>query len=116
MTVTVSPRSDSAGYSVCLVQQPVGSYRRSFPTRRSSDLVLWEENGEALRYLGQRMTISGFQQTVRTGVDETDRKSTRLNSSHRCISYAVFCLKKKKNQYTAPKHNTRKIYNPRLNS
>src|SRR5437879_7189430 len=27
---------------------------------------------------------------------EIDRKSTRLNSSHRCISYAVFCLKKKK--------------------
>src|SRR5437762_11076554 len=27
---------------------------------------------------------------------QTDRKSTRLNSSHRCISYAVFCLKKKK--------------------
>src|SRR5437763_6923442 len=26
---------------------------------------------------------------------DTDRKSTRLNSSHRCISYAVFCLKKK---------------------
>src|SRR5437762_9910015 len=29
-----------------------------------------------------------------------DRKSTRLNSSHRCISYAVFCLKKKKIEYT----------------
>src|SRR5437879_11098115 len=28
--------------------------------------------------------------------DKVDRKSTRLNSSHRCISYAVFCLKKKK--------------------
>src|SRR5437763_2886072 len=28
----------------------------------------------------------------------TDRKSTRLNSSHRCISYAVFCLKKKNKQ------------------
>src|SRR5436189_5970625 len=27
---------------------------------------------------------------------DADRKSTRLNSSHRCISYAVFCLKKKK--------------------
>src|SRR5437879_13769130 len=27
--------------------------------------------------------------------DRGDRKSTRLNSSHRCISYAVFCLKKK---------------------
>src|SRR5437879_3397636 len=26
---------------------------------------------------------------------DLDRKSTRLNSSHRCISYAVFCLKKK---------------------
>src|ERR1017187_10725626 len=30
------------------------------------------------------------------GVRVKDRKSTRLNSSHRCISYAVFCLKKKK--------------------
>src|SRR5437762_5575664 len=29
-----------------------------------------------------------------------DRKSTRLNSSHRCISYAVFCLKKKKTTTT----------------
>src|SRR2546427_5730221 len=29
----------------------------------------------------------------------TDRKSTRLNSSHSQISYAVFCLKKKKNQH-----------------
>src|SRR2546430_8316217 len=29
-----------------------------------------------------------------------DRKSTRLNSSHSQISYAVFCLKKKKNRYT----------------
>src|SRR5437762_7731728 len=31
--------------------------------------------------------------------DNLDRKSTRLNSSHRCISYAVFCLKKKKKKY-----------------
>src|SRR5437879_13452070 len=30
------------------------------------------------------------------GDHQLDRKSTRLNSSHRCISYAVFCLKKKK--------------------
>src|SRR5437762_7448366 len=29
------------------------------------------------------------------GIKTKDRKSTRLNSSHRCISYAVFCLKKK---------------------
>src|SRR5437763_10987382 len=33
-----------------------------------------------------------------------DRKSTRLNSSHRCISYAVFCLKKKKNPRTPTTH------------
>src|SRR2546422_6623751 len=37
--------------------------------------------------------------TIKAGVDVTweDRKSTRLNSSHGYISYAVFCLKKKKN-------------------
>src|SRR2546430_10521507 len=36
----------------------------------------------------------------------TDRKSTRLNSSHSQISYAVFCLKKKKQKY-AQIHETR---------
>src|SRR5437764_10048035 len=39
-----------------------------------------------------------------TSMDKQDRKSTRLNSSHRCISYAVFCLKKKitdRSHYTA---------------
>src|SRR5437879_11633897 len=34
-----------------------------------------------------------------------DRKSTRLNSSHRCISYAVFCLKKKKERTTNKHHD-----------
>src|SRR2546427_6919433 len=34
------------------------------------------------------------------GGREADRKSTRLNSSHSQISYAVFCLKKKKKKYT----------------
>src|SRR5258708_10768151 len=33
---------------------------------------------------------------VRIKAGDTDRKSTRLNSSHQIISYAVFCLKKKK--------------------
>src|SRR5437762_9703558 len=37
------------------------------------------------------------------GAERLDRKSTRLNSSHRCISYAVFCLKKNKNStYNRP--------------
>src|SRR5437763_8841854 len=35
--------------------------------------------------------------------DELDRKSTRLNSSHRCNSYAVFCLKKKRMPSSARK-------------
>src|SRR5258707_6729865 len=34
-----------------------------------------------------------------TTAPAADRKSTRLNSSHANISYAVFCLKKKKNKY-----------------
>src|SRR5437867_5024834 len=38
---------------------------------------------------------------------EQDRKSTRLNSSHRTISYAVFCLKKKKKKYI---QSSRKYY------
>src|SRR5437879_9683448 len=42
-----------------------------------------------------------------------DRKSTRLNSSHRCISYAVFCLKKKKKQATDG-HNTQNQNKPEL--
>src|SRR2546422_3660086 len=37
-------------------------------------------------------------QEVRDGVNPLDRKSTRLNSSHGYISYAVFCLKKKKKE------------------
>src|SRR5689334_24151957 len=35
-----------------------------------------------------------------------DRKSTRLNSSHSSISYAVFCLKKKKTKTTSALHTT----------
>src|SRR5437763_4313740 len=39
-------------------------------------------------------TDSGVSESS-TQTSSGDRKSTRLNSSHRCISYAVFCLKKK---------------------
>src|SRR3712207_7181173 len=42
---------------------------------------------------------------------ELDRKSTRLNSSHANISYAVFCLKKKKKEYKIEKITHRiKLY------
>src|SRR5260221_3229477 len=39
--------------------------------------------------------LNGFQNTSGSTTALTDRKSTRLNSSHTVISYAVFCLKKK---------------------
>src|SRR5436189_1060704 len=53
--------------------------------------------GRALFRLDQDDAVGGAAAIDgrRRGVFEKDRKSTRLNSSHRCISYAVFCLKKK---------------------
>src|SRR2546426_3708248 len=45
-----------------------------------------------LRALRQEFAIA-------QGLYKRDRKSTRLNSSHLVISYAVFCLKKKKKKY-----------------
>src|SRR5437870_11307039 len=76
----------------------------SFPTRRSSDLVAkarplicreeegsifddWAADGASI--------LIAFQRVPRNAIS-IDRKSTRLNSSHVAISYAVFCLKKKK--------------------
>src|SRR5260221_1217922 len=42
-------------------------------------------------------TIANLSEAVDIDSTRVDRKSTRLNSSHTVISYAVFCLKKKKN-------------------
>src|SRR5207248_8413461 len=63
----------------------------SFPTRRSSDLIPIESftGGDWLRSLAWAAVAA-------QASERRDRKSTRLNSSHRTISYAVFCLKKKK--------------------
>src|SRR6195256_5237831 len=46
------------------------------------------------KYYGVGMTVGPRNNKVIV-LFPLDRKSTRLNSSHRCISYAVFCLKKK---------------------
>src|SRR5206468_12737329 len=88
---------------------------RSFPTRRSSDLAL--ELGQAPADVALQVGQAGLEaglvgEEVAQPVELTagqvaglpvafqvgrvaDRKSTRLNSSHDQISYAVFCLKKK---------------------
>src|SRR3712207_8170613 len=53
---------------------------------------------KARQYLGkQRFFAEAAERIDRPGVATGDRKSTRLNSSHANISYAVFCLKKKQN-------------------
>src|SRR5207244_7228862 len=92
----------------------------SFPTRRSSDLLRqrWPAclphrsvcrsaaGGPPPRPRGRAATRARRWQSDGT----QDRKSTRLNSSHQIISYAVFCLKKKKkNKIYA--HNIKKTYN-----
>src|SRR5688500_20044139 len=67
----------------------------SLPTRRSSDLreeraaAVCRSWPEARRRPGTRFDTGGRARFPQ------DRKSTRLNSSHLVISYAVFCLKKK---------------------
>src|SRR5207244_12953249 len=90
-----------------------GTHRtlHSFPTRRSSDL-----QSPAWRHVRDVRLLSAedpdqvhegdrhcrrekkTQKRVREApvMGKSDRKSTRLNSSHQIISYAVFCLKKKR--------------------
>src|SRR5258708_29673935 len=59
---------------------------------------LWRRGGVYKGCQGEQFLLASF-------VDPTDRKSTRLNSSHQIISYAVFCLKKKKYRH---KHHHQK--------
>src|SRR5690625_7038174 len=53
----------------------------------AQEMIGARKRDEALRVLGRDEDVGG--------VVDADRKSTRLNSSHVAISYAVFCLKKK---------------------
>src|SRR5437870_13822353 len=77
----------------------------SFPTRRSSDLIRRGSAKKKIPAQGLRNGIvachgRGQPQIHPLAVPaklERDRKSTRLNSSHVAISYAVFSLKKKNN-------------------
>src|SRR5699024_11941540 len=92
----------------------------SFPTRRSSDLSAHRaqnrhpdtvhhtsHRNDRSPYLAGGFSLIFILQTKRCHFIHTvgstssneDRKSTRLNSSHVSISYAVFCLKKKSNNH-----------------
>src|SRR5207302_2233392 len=83
----------------------------SFPTRRSSDLSSFSLAAAAAADSADsapaRASIPWSQIGAEAGTDYKgdggscgrDRKSTRLNSSHVKISYAVFCLKKKKKRH-----------------
>src|SRR5436309_4471735 len=62
----------------------------SFPTRRSSDL-----RGGRPRASSKARRTCAAASAPASRRSRSDRKSTRLNSSHVKISYAVFCLKKK---------------------
>src|SRR5689334_24839373 len=100
-------------FFVLMIRRPPRS--TLFPTRRSSDLDrLGAEPGaenvpdHAPRAGGAAaIGLDRAGMIVRLGLEadcifiiKRDRKSTRLNSSHSSISYAVFCLKKKKNKKT----------------
>src|SRR2546430_11631300 len=76
-----------------------------FPTRRSSDLgpaIHVADLPSSIHSAGENHSDNGDSSSRILPIAEmekqsilTDRKSTRLNSSHSQISYAVFCLKKK---------------------
>src|SRR5206468_13019773 len=86
-----------------------------FPTRRSSDLHRLARDAPdrtgGRRPRGHRVVpreaAAGVPGPGEQRRDALDRKSTRLNSSHDQISYAVFCLKKKKKKNTNDRHSLR---------
>src|SRR5258708_34063122 len=69
------------------------------------DGVWWVEHNGRLVADGLESSGPGAKSGIKIGDQlnsvNGDRKSTRLNSSHQIISYAVFCLKKKKNNHEA---------------
>src|SRR5690242_21825075 len=76
-------------------------YLHSFPTRRSSDLILlrialFSVEFDRLYPKLQSMNTFKVVRMAKRGDKLPDRKSTRLNSSHMSTSYAVFCLKNKR--------------------
>src|SRR5207244_11747410 len=90
------PRSPLFPYTTLFRSRVPDSVRiRPFPgSRRRRDS---ESSRDARRGRRRRRQDRAPRHPAR-GAGRADRKSTRLNSSHQIISYAVFCLKKKKNK------------------
>src|SRR5438270_2167280 len=84
-----------------MIRRPPSSTLFPYTTLFRS-LVARPEIARAEDLRGKGVGISRLGTTIDTGarLDGRDRKSTRLNSSHSQISYAVFCLKKKKKECT----------------
>src|SRR3989442_4812844 len=84
-----------------MIRRPPRSTLFPYTTLFRSVRRCWREPGEDLaheRFLGlSQERTSLLRETEETFVSQ-DRKSTRLNSSHVRISYAVFCLEKQKNK------------------
>src|SRR5437870_13012116 len=81
-----------------ILPRPPRSTLFPYTTLFRSDVVVYQPNGQS-RSFSVRSPLISFIKMTGTGIwhwQEIDRKSTRLNSSHVAISYAVFCLKKKK--------------------
>src|SRR2546426_6866291 len=69
-----------------------GHKKKSAKKGKQTEITEMSEHKKVIR-IDETITVAELSQTM--GV-KRDRKSTRLNSSHLVISYAVFCLKKKK--------------------
>src|SRR5207245_11598274 len=66
---------------------------------RNAQLLYWSAEGDVNPGRSETQLATAHRLTRSTSPSALqDRKSTRLNSSHGSISYAVFCLKKKKNK------------------
>src|SRR5256885_11502504 len=84
-------------------------YTTLFRSRAMKHIADWALNVAALR--GASYADARLADDRSRGHKKLDRKSTRLNSSHLVISYAVFCLKKK-NKRNSHSHSTQQSEHP----
>src|SRR5687768_17953134 len=97
------PRSTLFPYTTLFRSSAVVEFQnRKLDTRTASETLQVEG------ILEGNFLAAGDLVRVNLQLTDSDRKSTRLNSSHGYISYAVFCLKKKKKKQDNKKHTKTK--------